>query len=76
MAKPIYRHLAEKKWRSYDYKLIKQRIEQFNIVPDVLPKLEPVVDVQLYFENAKIQPGSFVASDVSGLIFWIAQTDS
>ncbi|KAJ6788716.1 hypothetical protein PWT90_10054 [Aphanocladium album] len=65
MTKPIYRHLAEKKWRSYDYKLIKQRIEQFNIVPDVLPKLEPVVDVQLYFDNAKIQPGSIVDSDVS-----------
>lgn len=65
MAKPIYRHLAEKKWRSYDYKLITQRIEQFNIVPDVLPKLEPVVDVQLYFENAKIAPGNVVESDVS-----------
>lgn len=65
MAKPIYRHLAEKKWRAYDYKLIKQRIEQFHIVPDVLPKLEPVVDVQLYFENAKIPPGSVVPSDIS-----------
>ncbi|OAA78899.1 Phosphatidylethanolamine-binding protein PEBP [Akanthomyces lecanii RCEF 1005] len=65
MSKPIYRHLAEKKWRSYDYKLIKQRIEQFSIVPDVLPKLEPVVDVQLYFDSAKIQPGRVVPSDVS-----------
>lgn len=65
MAKPIYRHLAEKKWRSYDYKLIKQRIEQFNIVPDVLPKLEPLMDVQLYFDNAKVQPGTVVPSDVS-----------
>lgn len=65
MAKPIYRHLAEKKWRSYDYKLIKQRIEQFNIVPDVLPKLEPTVDVQLYFENSKIPPGNIVESDIS-----------
>ncbi|XWW98109.1 hypothetical protein V2A60_006105 [Cordyceps javanica] len=65
MTKPIYRHLAEKKWRSYDYKLIQQRIEQFSIVPDVLPKLEPVVDVQLYFDNAKVPPGSVVPSDVS-----------
>ena len=65
MSKPIYRHLAEKKWRSYDYKLIKQRIEQFSIVPDVLPKLEPVVDVQLYFDSAKIQPGRVVPSDLS-----------
>ncbi|ATY58630.1 Phosphatidylethanolamine-binding PEBP [Cordyceps militaris] len=44
MTKPIYRHLAEKKWRAYDYKLIQQRIAQFSIVPDVLPKLDPVVD--------------------------------
>ncbi|KAM0667287.1 hypothetical protein ACQRIT_005995 [Beauveria bassiana] len=65
MTKPIYRHLAERKWRSYDYKLIKQRIEQFNIVPDILPKLEPTVDVQLYFDRAKISPGSVVPSYVS-----------
>ncbi len=65
MNKPIYRHLAEKKWRAYDYKLVKQRIEQFNIVPDVLPRLDPVVDVQLYFDSAKIAPGRVVPSDVS-----------
>ncbi|KAK0742268.1 phosphatidylethanolamine-binding protein [Apiosordaria backusii] len=37
MNKPIYRYLAEKKWRSMDYKIITQRIHQFNIVPDILP---------------------------------------
>lgn len=65
MEKPIYRHLAEKKWRSYDYKLISQRISQFNIVPDVLPKLDPTADVQLYFRSMKVPPGQIVDSLVS-----------
>lgn len=65
MNKPIYRYLAEKKWRSYDHRLITQRIEQFNIVPDVIPKLEPTADVQLYFRQMKIPPGQIVDSIVS-----------
>ncbi|KAM0549795.1 hypothetical protein ACHAPJ_009234 [Fusarium lateritium] len=65
MNKPIYRHYAERKWRSYDHRLITQRIKQFNIVPDVLPKLEPTADVQLYFRKLKIPPGQIVDSVVS-----------
>ncbi|KAL7896808.1 PEBP-like protein [Trichoderma sp. SZMC 28014] len=65
MDKPIYRHYAERKWRSYDYRLITQRIKQFNIVPDVLPKLDPVADVQLYFRQSKIPPGEIVDSLIS-----------
>jgi large subunit ribosomal protein L35 len=65
MNKPIYRHYAEAKWRSYDQRLITQRIKQFNIVPDVLPKLEPTADVQLYFRKLKIPPGQIVDSLVS-----------
>ncbi|KAI5461736.1 phosphatidylethanolamine-binding protein [Mariannaea sp. PMI_226] len=65
MNKPIYRYYAEKKWRSYDYRLIKQRINQFNIVPDVLPKLEPTAAVQLYFRKTKVPPGQIVDSVVS-----------
>ncbi|OPB37615.1 ribosomal protein MRPL35 [Trichoderma guizhouense] len=65
MNKPIYRHYAERKWRSYDYRLITQRIKQFNIVPDVLPKLDPVADVQLYFRHSKVAPGAVVDSLVS-----------
>lgn len=65
MNKPIYRHYAEAKWRSYDQRLINQRIKQFNIVPDVLPKLEPTADVQLYFRQLKIPPGQIVDSVVS-----------
>ncbi|KAK1237013.1 hypothetical protein MKX07_000435 [Trichoderma sp. CBMAI-0711] len=65
MNKPIYRHYAERKWRSYDYRLIAQRIKQFNIVPDVLPKLDPLADVQLFFRQQKIAPGAVVNSLVS-----------
>lgn len=65
MNKPIYRHLAEKKWRAYDEKLIAQRIEQHHIVPDLLPKFHPTADVQLHFRRAKIPPGATVPSLVS-----------
>lgn len=65
MNRPIYRHYAEKKWRSYNHRLIKQRIDQFHIVPDLLPKLEPTADVQLYFNQQKMQPGQVVDSIVS-----------
>ncbi|KAJ6440180.1 ribosomal protein 35 [Purpureocillium lavendulum] len=67
MNKPIYRHYAEKKWRAYDYRLIAQRIKQFSIVPDLLPKLDPTADVQLFFRRAKVAPGSVVPSAVSEL---------
>ncbi|KAI6780077.1 uncharacterized protein J7T54_004209 [Emericellopsis cladophorae] len=65
MNKPIYRYYAERRWRSYQHKLITQRIEQFNIVPDILPKLEPTADVQLYFWQQKTQPGAIIDSLVS-----------
>ncbi|RDA89174.1 hypothetical protein CP533_3000 [Ophiocordyceps camponoti-saundersi (nom. inval.)] len=65
MNKPIYRFLLRKKWLAYDHKLITQRIEQFHIVPDLLPKLEPSADVKLVFRGVKIPPGSIVPSRVS-----------
>ncbi|KAI1849434.1 hypothetical protein JX265_008588 [Neoarthrinium moseri] len=65
MNKPIYRHLAEKKWRGYPFRLITQRIEQLNIVPDVLPKFEPTVDVQMYFRQDKVEPGEILPSLVT-----------
>ncbi|KAF4120622.1 large subunit ribosomal protein L35 [Geosmithia morbida] len=65
MDKPIYRHYAEKRWRSYNYKLIKQRISQFHVVPDILPKLEPTADVQLYFGQQKTPAGQVVDSLLS-----------
>ena len=51
MNKPIYRHLAEQKWRGMPYRIISQRISQLNIVPDVLPAFEPTLAVQLTFTH-------------------------
>ncbi|OBR10938.1 phosphatidylethanolamine-binding protein [Colletotrichum higginsianum IMI 349063] len=65
MNKPIYRFLAERKWRAYEAKMIEQRIAQFNIVPDILPKLEPTYDVQLFFRRAKVPPGKVLPSNVT-----------
>ncbi|RDW88643.1 hypothetical protein BP6252_00675 [Coleophoma cylindrospora] len=65
MSKPIYRYLADKKWRSYQRKIIAQRIEQFSIVPDVLPHFEPTAEVRLAFRRRNVQPGEYVDSRVS-----------
>lgn len=65
MRKPIYRYLALKKWQGMAFKILKQRLEQFFIVPDVVPKFIPLMDVQLSFHGHKIQPGELVHSLVS-----------
>lgn len=62
---PIYRHLADKKWREYRRLIVVQRITQMNVIPDVLPSCDPVVDVKLYFDGKAISPGSFVDSKLS-----------
>ncbi|KAL0943755.1 mitochondrial 54S ribosomal protein mL38 [Colletotrichum truncatum] len=65
MNKPIYRFLAERKWRAYEAQLTEQRISQFNIVPDILPKLNPTYDVQLWFRRSKVPPGKVLPSNVT-----------
>jgi large subunit ribosomal protein L35 len=65
MAKPIYRFLADRKWREYRRKILVQRITQMKVIPDVLPHCDPVVDTKLYFGRHTIQPGEFVNSRVS-----------
>lgn len=65
MNKPIYRYLADQKWRKYKRLVLEQRIEQFNLVPDLLPALDPVVDVDLAFGRQNVAIGDFVDSAVS-----------
>ncbi|KAI9803185.1 MAG: hypothetical protein M1825_001976 [Sarcosagium campestre] len=65
MNRPVYRYLADKKWRSYRRLVLLQRISQMAIVPDLLPHLDPVVDVKLAFRGRKVPPGDFVQSIVS-----------
>ena len=65
MSKPIYRYLADKKWRSFARLMTVQRIEQLHIVPDVLPHFEPTAEVKLAFRTRAVQVGEFVDSRVS-----------
>jgi large subunit ribosomal protein L35 len=65
MNKPIYRYLAHRKWCSMERKIILQRIEQFHIVPDLLPKFEPTMAVQMVFRGYKVQPGAKLNSRIT-----------
>lgn len=65
MNKPIYRHLAEKKWREFKRKVLEQRVMQLAIVPDLLGSLDLVADIDLSFGRKAVAPGDFVESDVS-----------
>ncbi|KAL2135075.1 hypothetical protein VTI74DRAFT_9891 [Chaetomium olivicolor] len=65
MNKPVYRYLAHRKWCSMDRKIILQRIEQFHIVPDLLPKFEPTMDVKMTFRGYKVAPGAFLNSRIT-----------
>ncbi|CZS97357.1 related to ribosomal protein YmL35 of the large subunit, mitochondrial [Rhynchosporium graminicola] len=65
MNKPIYRYLADKQWRKFPRLIIAQRIEQFGIVPDVLPHFEPTTEVKMAFRDRNVQPGEFIDSRVS-----------
>ena len=65
MNRPIYRHLADKKWREYKRPLLMQRIAQMHVVPDVLPHLDPIAQVELSFGRRTVHPGDFVDSRIS-----------
>lgn len=65
LSKPIYRHFAHKKWLGMAYKILAQRVQQFHIVPDVLARFDPKMDVQLSFHGYKVNSGEMVDSLVS-----------
>ncbi|KAJ4366722.1 mitochondrial 54S ribosomal protein YmL35 [Ascochyta clinopodiicola] len=65
MNKPIYRHLAEKKWREFKRKVLEQRVTQLSVVPDLLGSLDLVADIDLSFGRKTVTPGDFVESNVS-----------
>src|ERR1700728_4786974 len=68
MNKPIYRYLADKQWRRYKWLLLMQRITQMNVMPDILPKIDPIAEVILAFGRRNVQPGDFVDSRVSEIL--------
>ncbi|KAF1962342.1 PEBP-like protein [Byssothecium circinans] len=65
MNKPIYRYLADQKWRKYKRLVLEQRISQMNIVPDLLSHFDPIADVDLGFGRKDVHPGEFVDSALS-----------
>ncbi|OGE53304.1 hypothetical protein PENARI_c008G09821 [Penicillium arizonense] len=65
MSKPIYRFLADRKWREYRRKILVQRITQMKVIPDVLPHCDPVVDTRMYFGKRQVQAGEFVEARAS-----------
>ncbi|EAQ86577.1 hypothetical protein CHGG_07830 [Chaetomium globosum CBS 148.51] len=65
MNKPIYRYLAHRKWSGMERNIILQRIEQFHIVPDLLPKFQPTMDVKMTFRGYKTPPGATLNSRIT-----------
>lgn len=65
MNKPIYRYLAERKWQAYPRKVLVQRIKQMKVAPDVIPNVDPILDVKIAFGKRSVQPGDFVKAIVS-----------
>lgn len=60
MNKPVYRYLLERKWREMRRPVLMQRLTQMHVIPDVLPGVDPSVDVQVRFVGRDIRPGVFV----------------
>lgn len=56
MSKPIFRYLADRKWRDYERKIVEERITQMNVIPDVLPEIDLVVQTQLGFKDRTVRP--------------------
>jgi len=65
MKKPIYRYLAERKWQEYPRKVQVQRINQMNVIPDVVPAVDPILDIKVAFGRRSFAPGDYVPSRVS-----------
>ncbi len=65
MNRPIYRYLADQKWRSYRRKVLMQRLTQMSVVPDLVSHLDPTAEVQLAFKRRSVQAGDIVDSRVS-----------
>lgn len=65
MNKPIYRYLADKKWRQYKRLVLEQRLTQMSVVSDLLGTLDIVADIDLGFGRKTVAPGEFVDSAIS-----------
>lgn len=62
MSFPVYRFLAERKWREMKRKVLEQRITQMSVIPDVYPFADPVLDIDIKFDRFVVTPGDFLAT--------------
>ncbi|PWW79486.1 PEBP-like protein [Tuber magnatum] len=62
MDKPIYLNFLNKKWRQRNRPILMQRLETMHVIPDVLPNINPIVDVRVHFKGRKVQPGQMLDS--------------
>lgn len=56
----IYQHWDEQKWRELKRMILMQRIEQMNVVPDIIPSIDPIIDVSLRFRRKNVPHGAKV----------------
>lgn len=67
LRQPVYRHLAQRDWKSYDMLLLVQRLEQLHVLPDTMPTINPRAKVDLQFPTAVNQwttPGQWVRNAI------------
>ncbi|GAA5828153.1 hypothetical protein JCM5353_007807 [Sporobolomyces roseus] len=62
LSKPVYRFLAERKWRKEgDLAILMQRVTQMSVTPDLLPEIAPEADVRIRIGSEQIVPGVFTS---------------
>ena len=65
---PVYRYLAEQKWKEYDQLVLMQRLESLKVIPDTMPTLDPKAKVELQFSgsvNKWLVPGATIPCAVA-----------
>ncbi|KAI0274001.1 phosphatidylethanolamine-binding protein [Russula aff. rugulosa BPL654] len=53
MNQKVYRHLIEQRWRNEGaLDLLMERLYQMHVIPDIVPSLQPTIDVRVVFPEA------------------------
>lgn len=68
----VYRHLGFKHWESRDRMLLMQRLETMSVIPDTLPTLDPVAEINIRFPfstcvNKWIEPGEILSTNATSM---------
>ncbi|KAK4048989.1 mitochondrial 54S ribosomal protein YmL35 [Microbotryomycetes sp. JL221] len=60
MSQPVYRMLAQQAWRNDgELAILMQRVTQMNVIPDILPDLNPQAVLNMTVNGDMIEPGSY-----------------